>query len=143
MSYLPSYWEISSPNLTMCSSTTKDSKLTRKEIKRGLRIFQRHAIDKPQLPQSLPRLQVDDYYDIGSTPTQEEINEWMKEEKHWVMQHGNEQMKMNFPTIVDREAKSQKGKDEKFKKRHVSTVCQKAKRKLALRSRDITSELPN
>jgi hypothetical protein len=39
----------------------------------------------------------------------------------------DEQMKMNFPAIVDREAKSQKGKDEKCKKRHVGKLCQKAK----------------
>jgi len=103
-------------------STIKDCKLTRKDIKRGLQIFRRHAIDKPQLLQSLPRVSIDEYYDIETCMTQAGIDKLMKKEKKWVMRHGDEKMKTDFPAVgekVDKKA----GWKEKFVRR----VCERAK----------------
>jgi hypothetical protein len=61
--------------------TTKDSKLSRKDIKRSLRVFQRHPIDKPQMPSGSSRTQIDEYYEIGACATPEKNYGMEKEEQ--------------------------------------------------------------
>ena len=105
----------------MPSNTIKNAKLTRKEIKRGLKILRRHAIDKPQLPESLPRVSIGEYYDIGICTTQAEINKVMKNEKKWVMRHGDEEMKVDFPVTGEREWKGGRRTEK------VAKVCERTK----------------
>jgi hypothetical protein len=55
------------------------------------------------MPESAPRIQIDEYFNISLTSVnQEEVNQWMKKERVLVMENGDEESRKHFPVLPER-----------------------------------------